>query len=261
MPRSPEEEWRSILDGSYFNARVMRYYRRFNALLPSPPRCRWCNTPFAGPTAPLARLLGHRRFERNPKWCLSCWTGIVKRIGGVEIEFSMLFCDVRNSTPLAERLGTAEFQKLMNRFYAIGADVLTDADGFVERFQGDQVVGYFFRGMTRGRDAERALGAAVALLTRIGYGSASGPWIEVGIGLNRDMAYFGTIGSEEGLIDLAAVGDAVNVAARLASSAASGEIIMSERSYAAAGAQDGEPRRLELKGKAEPVAVRVLRVG
>jgi adenylate cyclase len=260
MPRSAEEQWRSVLDGRYVRARFNRYYRRFNALLPSPPRCRWCNSPFARPFGPIAGLFGHRPFARNPKWCLGCWNRIVERIGGTEIEFTMLFADVRNSTPLAERLSTAEFQRLMNRFYATGTDVLTDANAFVERFQGDQVVGYFFSGMTGGADAAAALRAARDLLRRLGYGSSAGAWIEAGVGINRDTAYFGTIGDEKGMIDVGAVGDAVNTAARLASNAGSGEILMSERAFTASGASSGTPRRLELKGKSAPVDVRVIPV-
>ena len=69
------------------------------------------------------------------------------------------------------------------------------------------------------------------------------------------------MGSAEGLVEISAIGEEVNTAARIASQAAAGEIIVSEAAAARAGldAAGLEPRRLELKGLSQPVAVRVLR--
>ena len=85
--------------------------------------------------------------------------------------------------------------------------------------------------------------------------------IPVGIGVHAGVAYFGSMGTADGLIDIAAIGDEVNLAARLASKAAAGEIILSEKALKEAG-MDGselESRSLELKGIAEQVLVRVMR--
>ena len=72
--------------------------------------------------------------------------------------------------------------------------------------------------------------------------------------------YFGAMGSEDGLVNISAIGDEVNTAARLASKAAAGEIIVSEKALDKAGIEgDGlETRSLELKGISEPVKVRVM---
>ena len=72
----------------------------------------------------------------------------------------------------------------------------------------------------------------------------------------------GAIGSAETVTDFTALGDAVNVAARLVSAAAAGEILMSEATYAAAdlASENLERRELTLKGRTESVGVRVLRV-
>jgi adenylate cyclase len=85
----------------------------------------------------------------------------------------------------------------------------------------------------------------------------------VGIGVHTGTAFFGTVGSSEGVIDITALGDAVNTAARLASTAGTGEIIVSDAAYQAAGIhRDGlERRQLELKGKSESTPVHVIRVG
>ena len=88
-----------------------------------------------------------------------------------------------------------------------------------------------------------------------------GQKIPVGIGVHAGVAYFGAMGEENGLINISAIGDEVNTAARIASKAAAGEIIVSAPALAKAGiTADGlETRHLELKGISEPVSVRVMR--
>jgi len=68
------------------------------------------------------------------------------------------------------------------------------------------------------------------------------------------------MGTADGLTDFTAIGDEVNLAARLASKAGAGEIIVSEQALKKAGIDDSrlESRSLELKGISEPVFVRVL---
>jgi len=84
--------------------------------------------------------------------------------------------------------------------------------------------------------------------------------IPVGIGVHSGVAFFGAMGSEDGLVNISAIGDEVNAAARLASKAAAGEIIVSEKALAKANIKgDGfETRTLELKGISEPVKVHVI---
>jgi adenylate cyclase len=84
--------------------------------------------------------------------------------------------------------------------------------------------------------------------------------IPVGISVHAGVAFFGAVGAAEGLTDMSALGDEVNLAARLASKAAAGEIIVSEQALREAGldGSDLESRSLELKGISELVPVRVM---
>ncbi|HET8563077.1 MAG TPA: adenylate/guanylate cyclase domain-containing protein, partial [Candidatus Binatia bacterium] len=84
--------------------------------------------------------------------------------------------------------------------------------------------------------------------------------IPVGIGVHSGVAYFGAVGAADGLTDISAIGDEVNTAARLASKAAAGEIIVSEQALKQAGLDGNglESRSLELKGISELVPVRVM---
>jgi class 3 adenylate cyclase len=86
--------------------------------------------------------------------------------------------------------------------------------------------------------------------------------IPVGIGVHAGIAYFGAMGSAEGLVNISAIGDEVNTAARIASKAAAGEILISEQALKAAGVDSSqlESRSLELKGITGPIIVRVMRV-
>ena len=85
--------------------------------------------------------------------------------------------------------------------------------------------------------------------------------IPVGVGVHAGVAYFGSMGTAEGLTDISAKGDEVNTAARLASKAAQGEIVVSEQAMKKAGLDGStlEARSLELKGISEPVQVRILK--
>ena len=84
--------------------------------------------------------------------------------------------------------------------------------------------------------------------------------IPVGIGVHSGVAYFGSLATAEGLTDISAKGEEVNMTARLASKAGVGEIIVSEPALQAAGIDnsDLEARSLELKGLSEPVNIRVM---
>jgi adenylate cyclase len=82
----------------------------------------------------------------------------------------------------------------------------------------------------------------------------------VGAGVHTGTVFVGVVGSDEGVTDITALGDPMNATARLASAAAAGEVLVSEDACAAAGVDftDLELRRLHLKGRLEPLTVRVL---
>lgn len=183
--------------------------------------------------------------------------------GGTEVELSMLFVDVRGSTSLAERMSALDYSRLMNRFYRAATDVLIRTDAFIDQFVGDEAIGLYIPLFTGSNHARPAILAAQELLCVMGYGSKQGPWLPIGVGVHTGTVFFGTIGGAEGSVtDVAALGDNVNVTARLASKAASGEALISDATYNAAQLDLGnlEHRQLELKGKREPICARVLQV-
>ncbi len=256
-----EHIWRiALTSGEFTRERRMRDVFKH---LPRNPRCKFCNAPFEGVGAALVRLLFNKRpSQYNARLCTVCEQFAREHIGGVEIEMAMLFADVRGSTTLAERMRAGEFGKLIDRFYRAAAEVLMRSDALIEKLIGDSVTGLYFPGFAGPDYVQQAITAARDLLRVTGHADPNGPWIPVGVGVHSGIAFAGAVGSKDGVIQITALGDAVNIAARLASQAAAGEIIVSDDACAEAqlDAANLEQRRLSLKGRSEPVNVRILRI-
>jgi adenylate cyclase len=239
-------------------------YRQFFTLLPSDPRCAACHAPFEGAGGTFVRVvLNKKRSQLNPLFCNQCEESAKRLKAGVEIEMSMLFADIRGSTPLAESMSAPEFRQLIDRFYTESTHVLTHSLALIDKLAGDEVSGFYIPSYI-GRDyAWVAVESAREILRVTGHANPGGPWAPVGVGVNTGQAYFGTVGSGDSLVEITALGDEVNVAARLASQAAAGEVVLSESTVYKAGLDTAnlEPRRLALKGKSEPVDVWVMQVG
>lgn len=240
-------------DASSVEKRLFRTFR----ILPHDPRCKICHSPFEGMGGLVMRtLLGRKQSTLNPYFCNVCEDFAKKHPGGSEVEMSMLFADVRGSTALSEQMTSIEFSRLINRFYIGATNTITEEDGLVEKLAGDAVAAFWGAGFA-GRDYVAKTLRAAQKIQKV----MKQEKIPVGIGVHAGVAYFGAMGSAEGLVNISAIGDEVNTAARIASKAAAGEILVSEQALKAAGIDSSqlEARNLELKGISEQVAVRVMR--
>ena len=260
MPTEPtiEEQWYRMLTEGETIPHVLRHLQ---GLLPSSPRCKMCRAPFKGWGGFLMHLMGRDQSRYNPRYCEPCER--FEHPGGAEVVLTMLFADVRGSTTLAEQMSALEFSQLMNRFYTVATDVLVRTDAMVDRLIGDEVIGLYVPGIAGPEHPRRAIQAAQSLLQLTGHRDRKGPWLPVGVGVHTGLAFVGVVGGTEGNpTDFTALGDNVNITARLASQAGPGEILISDAAYTAAGSELGdlERRQLELKGKSEPTGVRVLRI-
>jgi adenylate cyclase len=231
MPPEPtvEEEWyRMLTEGEPINRHLYHVY----GLLPSDPRCKICGAPFRGVGGFLMHLLGRDQSRYNPRFCEKC--KVFEHPGGAEVSITMLFADVRGSTQLAERMSAREFSRLINRFYTVASHILIQSDALVDRLLGDEAIGLFIPGFTGPEHPRKAVDAARELLKLTGHGDARGPWIPVGIGVHTGPAYVGVVGDEGSTADFTALGDNVNITARLAAEAKAGEILISEAACLAA---------------------------
>ena len=257
--------WHAYLTGD--NSHIptsVRVMRRIFKDLPSDPRCKVCNAPFRGIGGAVVRPFGFGagRSSFNRDLCDRCEKIVKKYQVGIELGLTMLFADVRGSTTLAEEIGPSAFHQVINRYYQVCTDVLGKSDALINRLIGDALIALYVPGIAGPEHGRIAVEAARALLQATGHADLGGPWIGVGIGVHTGVAYVGAVGSGDSVSDITVLGDAANTAARLSSQAAPGEILVSEETVQSAnlGLVDCELRTLNLKGRNEPVAVRVIRV-
>jgi len=206
--------------------------------------------------------MGSEPSSFSPRLCITCEKSARTYGTGAEVELTMIFADVRDSTPLAESEGPSGFKDIINRFYKETSKVLIEHNAMVNRLMGDQVIALFVPRFVGKNHAEVALHAAQELLRVTGHADANGPWVPVGAGIHTGLAYVGAVGSPDGVTEIAVLGSAANLCARLSSKAAAGEILISEESVKSGNLDVGglESRALELKGVSQPVSVRVMKV-
>jgi adenylate cyclase len=253
------ERVRAVLTGeSPGLARQRRVFRR----IPSPPRCKLCAAPFAGLGGLLLKPAGYRQSPGNPALCTRCINELRKRqMTGVEIPITLLFTDIRGSTAIGERMRPADFHRFLDRFYRWASDSIVAHDGIVDKVVGDEVVGLFFGGISGPHHAAVAVAAAVDLAERAAQPSTiPSASIPVGTAVHTGVAFVGATGPGTAVDDFTALGDAVNITARLASAARAGEVIVSVAAAEAAGmATDQlERRTVEIRGRTEPIKVIIL---
>ena len=231
--------------------------------LPKSPRCDICYMPFDGIGGWVSKsLLDVGPSKLNPRLCNLCERYAEKYNGGVELEISILFVDVRGSTTMAEDVSPEEYSSKIYRFYRTATEIFYRNNGFVEKLLGDEVAGFFVPGFAGPKHAKVAYDTGKKILKAMGYGGSSEPWIPVGVGINTGVAYVGSVNADNGITDISMLGDSVNTAARLTSLAGAGEILISEATRKAAELQpDGmEPRDLQLKGKRRTVKAWALKL-
>ena len=254
---SPEDWELYFAHGAQPSARA---FKKILRSMPSTPRCGFCGAPFKGFGGRLIRPLGFRPSRKNPNVCAVCVE--LAPPGGMTTDVGVLFADIRGFTSRSETLAPSETNALLRTFYRCAEQVLLP-EAVIDKLIGDEVMAlyipFFVKQLTK--TAEPAGGQTIAalmldhasrLLERIGYGSANGPSLDVGIGLDFGEAFIGNIG-DEAVRDFTAVGDVVNTASRLQAQAAGGEVIVSARLATYLDEPPGEVVHLELKGKQQPV--------
>jgi adenylate cyclase len=169
--------------------------------------------------------------------------------------------DVRGSTGLAENLSPTEFAGHMNHFFETASEILIKSDAFIDKYVGDEVIALFVPGFAGPEYSRVAVDASAKLLKALSCEGPQGNSFSVGVGVHTGLAFMGAVGTKNGRAEITALGDVMNVAARLASVAGPGEALISEATIEAAelDASVFERRNLRLKGREEGVRVCILR--
>jgi class 3 adenylate cyclase len=152
---------------------------------------------------------------------------------------TVLFADIAGLTTQAQKLPADTVVAVLNEFYRLSTQLCFSFEGTVDKFLGDAVMALFGAPYQKGDDAIRAVRAAIALKAEWERAMLKRPVNErfrLKVGLNTGKVLAGTIGSEARL-DYTAIGEPVNVAAWLCTSAEPGQILLTGKTLAVVGAR------------------------
>ncbi len=184
-------------------------------------------------------------------------------MGGKQSVGTVLFSDVRSFTTITEELGAQGTVKLLNDYFTIMVDCITDEGGMLDKFIGDAMMCIFGTPVPHEDDPDRAVRAAIRMMTDLKVfndkRSTEGKMpIDHGMGINTDSIVSGNIGSPKRM-DYTVIGDGVNLAARIESACKQygAHILISEFTYRAVKAtyRTRQVDYVIVKGKTEPVGV------
>ena len=182
-------------------------------------------------------------------------------LGGTNSCVTMLFSDVRGFTTMSEDLEPDKVVQILNEYFADMTPIVFEHRGMLDKYMGDGLMALFGVPLQCEDAATNAVASAIAMQRRMeavnrDLRSMGMSDIAIGIGINTGTVTVGYIGSEE-RTDYTAIGDAVNLAARLEKQAQAGQIIISRSTRDLMG--DHFPVRpageVYVKGKAHSVQI------
>ncbi|MCA1567057.1 MAG: FHA domain-containing protein [Acidobacteria bacterium] len=184
------------------------------------------------------------------------------KLGGANQRVTVLFADVRGFTRISEHAPPERVVQILNLYFSAMTDIIFAHGGTLDKYIGDGLMALFGAPSATPQDASNALAAAVAMQRRIDLlnhelRTAGLPEISVGIGLHTGEATVGYIGSER-RSEYTAIGDTVNLAARLESRAEGGQILSSHAVIEAAADSRFTLRELpaiSVKNRIQPVSI------
>jgi adenylate cyclase len=147
------------------------------------------------------------------------------RLGGEQIEITVMFTDVRGFTRIAEQFDPSGLTRFMNRFLTPMTDLVQSRRGTIDKYMGDAIMAFWNAPLDVERHAARACETALAMqallvdlnaqwLAEADAGGRRHIPVNIGIGLNTGLASVGNFGSEQ-RIAYTCLGDEVNLASRL----------------------------------------------
>ena len=184
-------------------------------------------------------------------------------MGGLDTTATLLFSDVRSFTTITETLGAQGTVKLLNEYFEIMVNCISEQGGMLDKFIGDAIMAAFGLPITHEDDEDRGVKAGINMIVRLWEWNEQRekdgkPPVEMGLGLNTDKILAGNIGSKKRM-DYTMIGDGVNLAARLESACKqyNARILISDNTF---NKLKGTYRvryidDVVVKGKTEPVGV------
>ena len=180
-------------------------------------------------------------------------------LGGEQREVSVLFADIRNFTRISEQLPPEAIVKMLNTYLSVVADAVIQHDGIVNKFGGDNIMAVWNAPQFQPEHALLAVKAAWEAqqkVTELQQSDSQLLPVQFGIGINTGMALAGNIGSV-GRTEYTVIGDSINIASRICSSAPGGEVWIGAETYNQTKdyIETEELEAQNLKGKEAPIIV------
>jgi adenylate cyclase len=182
-------------------------------------------------------------------------------LGGENQTVTVLFSDIRGFTRMSEHMEPHAVVELLNEYFSEMTDLVFDTGGTLDKYLGDGIMALYGAPIPKPDDARRAtktameMQRALATLNRK-WEKRGQPPLHMGVGVNTGPVTAGYIGSDRRL-DYTVIGDAVNLASRLCSNAAGGQILVSESTYRLLSDKIPAQRLppIRVKGKEEPAEI------
>jgi class 3 adenylate cyclase/pimeloyl-ACP methyl ester carboxylesterase len=232
----------------------------------APPEARFCGACGAalgaGTAAPAAEPSGEQKLARYvPRELADKILATRGRIEGERRQVTVLFCDLADSTRIAEDLDPEVYRQLLDAYLEAAIACIHRFEGVINQFAGDGFMAIFGAPIAHDDDAARACRAGLAIVAEMhvlarSWEARLGQRLAARIGMNTGPVIVGTVGSDLRM-DYTAVGDTTNTAARIQAYARPGEICLAEttRKLVADGFETEESGTPAFKGKQGRVAV------
>ena len=175
------------------------------------------------------------------------------KLGGERRRCTFLFTDVRGFTSLSEKLEPEEVTEIMNKVLTIQANAVKFYDGMVDKYIGDAMMAIFNAPIDLDNHEDAAILCAKEIQDKV---KLSGLGIEIGVGVNTGFAVIGNMGSDT-RFDYTAIGDCVNVAARLESGTkeAGVDVLIGHETAKSCSFKLKSLKDLKVKGKAKALKI------
>jgi adenylate cyclase len=175
------------------------------------------------------------------------------KLGGERKYCSFLFTDVRGFTSLSERLEPEEVTEIMNKALTIQANAVKKYGGMVDKYIGDAMMAIFNAPLDLDMHEDRAILTAIEIKKQMAEANLD---IDIGIGINSGDAVIGNMGSDT-RFDYTAIGDAVNLAARMESSCkeVGEDIVIAENTALQTDMKLVKLKPIKVKGKSKAIKI------
>ena len=185
-----------------------------------------------------------KRLQSNPE---------LLKLGGEKRRCTFLFTDVRGFTSLSEQLPPEQVTEIMNKALTIQANAVKANDGMVDKYIGDAMMAIFNAPLDLNNHEDRAIKTATQILHDMQEAKLG---VEIGIGINTGEAVVGNMGSAT-RFDYTAIGDAVNLAARLESSTkeVKKDLVIGEQTALGSSYKLNKLPSIKVKGKAKAIKI------